>query len=116
LLLRTIPLPKAGRRHASDPAKSARKIVLVLKSQVEAYVQNTEVRVPKQLARTRNSAMENVLVGAESGRFLEQRSKIINAQIQILRKFREGDALIEVSVHIFEDAFQALRRQAGIPD
>jgi hypothetical protein len=116
LLLQTIALAKPGRRHAGHPAKRAREIVLVLKPQVEAYVQNTEICILKKLPRTRNAPVQNVSVGAESGAFLEQGREIVQAQIRIPSKVREGNILAQVRVNVLEDTLQSRRRQPGILD
>ena len=116
LLLETIALAKSGRRHAGYPAKRARKIVLVLKPQVETHVQNTQIRILKKLLRTRNAPMENVSVGAESGALPEQGREIVQAQVRVPSKVREGNVFAEMRVNVLEDAFQSRRGQARFLD
>jgi hypothetical protein len=116
LLLQTIAVSKAGRRHAGHPAKRAREVVLMLKPQVETHVQNTKICILEKLLRTRNAPVENVSVGAESGAFPEQGREIIHAQIRVPSKVREGDVLAEVRVNILQNTFQTRGRQARILD
>jgi hypothetical protein len=116
LWFQTIAVPKSGRRHAGYPAKRAREIVLVLKPQVETHVQNTQIRILKKPLRTRNAPVEDVSVGAESGAFPEQGREIVQAQIRIPSKVREGNVLAEMRVNVLQDAFQSRRGQSRILD
>jgi hypothetical protein len=116
LWFQTIAVSKSGRRHAGYTAKRARKIVLVLKPQVETHIENTKIRSLKKLLRARNAPVENVSVGAESGAFLEQGREIVQAQIRILSEVRERNVLAEMRVNVLEDAFQSRGGQARFLD
>lgn len=104
--------PEAGRRHARNSTKGAGKIVLVLKSQIKAHIQNGQAGLSKQFASTVDPALKNEPVRAETCTLPKLSCKIVHTQIRVVSELCEADVFAQMNLNVFEHALQARRRQA----
>src|SRR5580692_250911 len=100
-------MAEARRRHSRHAAKGACKIILVLKTQIEAHVQYAEAGVPQKLAGPENAPLQNIPVRAESRASLKLCRKIEDAQLCILSERGQTDVFIQMRVDKRQYAFQA---------